>query len=337
MTAGVERFGAGCPSQSHIRTCVLIVVAMIGLPQQSAKSQSVSGRVSFRTPVREYVEVVEGNRTFFVESELAKGNPTLMRKSLIRLNRNIDRAISLVPQSNQRILHAIPFYVMYGTNSSNGGRDRGMVYFQRQAPRFRDWVDPHWGSSVVVYSAENYVKLTDFWALKAVFRELAHAYQLEQWHEKQPDIVSAYNNAMKAGLYHGVSDDRGKTIPKAYAAQNQLEYFAELSCMYFVGCNYFPMDRRSFGKYDIQGFKMIEKIWNPRTAPSEEQKPLRTWTVARSNRNTAARFNSKNGEVVSLKKRNGETFHVKWKDLSDLDQLYVSGLSAQTATATEHK
>jgi hypothetical protein len=62
-------------------------------------------------------------------------------------------------------------------------------------------------------------------------------------------------------LYHGVKNDKGTTVEKAYAATNQLEYFAELSCMYFVGCNYQPFNRRELQAYDPVGYAMIEKMW----------------------------------------------------------------------------
>ena len=87
------------------------------------------------------------------------------------------------------------------------------------------------------------------------------AQQLEQWPEDQPDIYQAWKNAMKLGLYRKVKNDRGKTVKKAYAAVNQLEYFAELSCMYFVGCDYQPFDRKELQRYDPVGYAMIEKMW----------------------------------------------------------------------------
>jgi len=48
---------------------------------------------------------------------------------------------------------------------------------------------------------------------------------------------------------------------QAYAAQNHLEYFAELSCAYFVGCNYAPFNRAELKEYDPAGFALIEALW----------------------------------------------------------------------------
>lgn len=40
-----------------------------------------------------------------------------------------------------------------------------------------------------------------------------------------------------------------------------LEYFAELSCMYFVGCNYQPFNRKQLKDYDPVGYAMIQQMW----------------------------------------------------------------------------
>jgi hypothetical protein len=55
--------------------------------------------------------------------------------------------------------------------------------------------------------------------------------------------------------------ETGKTLESAYALVNQLEYFAELSCMYFAKCNYEPSTRRELKDYDPVGYAMIRKLW----------------------------------------------------------------------------
>jgi hypothetical protein len=159
------------------------------------------------------------------------------------------------------LLRRLPIFLMYGPAAKSGGRDNGLEYFQKTAPQHFSYLDPRMASSVLIYSAENFVWITEFWALKALLHEFAHAYQLEQWPEEQPDICAAWENARRLGLYHNVKDEHDKLIPEAYALVNQLEYFAECSCMYFVGCNYEPRDRAAFAAYDPAGHAMIRKVW----------------------------------------------------------------------------
>jgi hypothetical protein len=151
---------------------------------------------------------------------------------------------------------------MYGPKARNGGKDNGLEYFQKNAPEHHRELDPRWGDAIVIYFAQNYVAITDLWALKALFHEIAHAYQLEQWPEKQPDILAAWENARNSKLYLNVRDvETGKRLPSAYALTNQLEFFAELSCMYFVRCNYEPSNQKQLKAYDPVGYAMIRKMW----------------------------------------------------------------------------
>ncbi len=172
------------------------------------------------------------------------------------------KMLALLPEPSRARLRKVPIYLLYGPKAKGGGRDNGLEYFQKDAPKHHRLLDPRWSDCVVIYCAENYLRISEFWALKALVHEFAHAYHLEQWSEDQPDILRAWDNAMKNGLYRNVKDEEGKSIEKAYALVNQLEYFAELSCMYFSGCNYQPFDRKELKTYDPRGYAMILKMWH---------------------------------------------------------------------------
>ena len=153
---------------------------------------------------------------------------------------------------------------MYGPEAKSGGRNNGLEYFQKYAPRQHPELDRQWSDAIVIYRAENYVQISDLWAQKALLHEFAHAYQLEQWPEHQPDIQRAWEHAMASRRYRNVRDvETGKTVDSAYALVNQLEYFAELSCMYFAKCNYQPANREELKAYDPVGHAMIRKLWKP--------------------------------------------------------------------------
>ncbi len=199
--------------------------------------------VNYKDPPREYTTTRAGNWTIKVENQLLADAPAVAKKAQARLRKKLGEAIGVLPDASHVRLQKLDIFLLYGPKSKGGGRDNGLEYFQKTAPEHHKHLDPGWSSSMVVYCAENYVKISDFWAVKALVHEMAHAHHLEQWPENQPDILQAWENAMKLGLYQGVKDDQGKIVDKAYATVNQLEYFAELSCMYFVGCNYQPFDR----------------------------------------------------------------------------------------------
>jgi hypothetical protein len=230
--------------------------ALLGAP-------AAAPAVDYRVPKRSYVAVTRGKRNIMVEKSLRTDARKVADQAMDRLEVNIGKALDVLPQHARPGLERLRFYLMHGPNAPEGGRDNGLDYIQKNAPASHHELDVRWGDSVVVYCAQNYLDQSDFWALKAIVHELAHAYHLHHWPEKQPDIVRAYRSAMARGLHHGVVDDKGKTLDASYAATNQLEYFAELSCMYFVGCNYAPFDRDDLKRYDPTGFAMIETLWKP--------------------------------------------------------------------------
>lgn len=261
----------GCPAVPRtwllcllVATCLAICGVVRPTPAREVKTPPppLQKPVNFNDPPREYETARAGEWTIKVEKQLLVDAPEVAKKAMKRLDKKLAEALKSLPDSSHARLKKLPVFLMYGPKSKGGGRDNGLDYFQKNAPKHYKQLDPLWSSSVVIYCAENYVQISDFWAVKAIVHELAHAHHLEQWPEDQPDIYQAWKNAMRVRLYHGVKDDQGKTVDKAYAAVNQLEYFAELSCMYFVGCNYQPFDRKELKDYDPVGYAMIEKMWD---------------------------------------------------------------------------
>lgn len=238
------------------QTSLLWQVASYAQETQKPKDQ-----FDYRNPPREYEVRKLGRWSIQVEKQLVTDDPALAKKALERLEKKLNQALTALPKATHPTLLKLDYFLMYGPKAKGGGRTNGLEYFRKGQPERHPNLDPRWESCVVVHSAENYVQISDFWALKAVVHELAHAQHLENGPENQPDIRAAWDNAEKLQLYRNVKDEKGKLHEKAYAATNHLEYFAELSCMYFVGCNYPPLNRQEFKKYDPEGYDMIQKMW----------------------------------------------------------------------------
>ena len=49
---------------------------------------------------------------------------------------------------------------------------------------------------------------------------------------------------------------------RGYASLNYYEYFAEISEAYFGNeCNFYPFNRQQLKRYDITGYKLLQKLW----------------------------------------------------------------------------
>jgi hypothetical protein len=240
----------------------MLWVGWLAVATVAAGAVAAQKPVDFNHPPREYVVTNAQGWTVLVERELIQEHPELAGRARRRLDSKLAQLRTILPPHTQPVLLRLKLFLMLGEKSKLGGRNNGAEYFQRTAPAHFAYLDPRMASSVVIYSAENYVWLSDFWARKVLFHELAHAWHLEQWAEAQPNILQTYRAAKEAQLYGRVPGDDGRTLEHGYAATNQLEYFAELSCMYFVGCHYYPFNRAQLRAYDPAGEALIRKMWS---------------------------------------------------------------------------
>lgn len=238
--------------------------ASAGNPAPAERIRSgpvIRNSVDFRNPRRHYETVRINGAVIHVEKQLLAETPEMAQKAIQRLSTNRAKVLERLPVATRERLAALEWFLLYGSKAEGGGWDTGLEYFQHHAPQHYAHIDPRWGNAITVYSADNYARISDLWALKVVVHELAHAYHLTQWPERQADILQAWEHAVELGLYCGVEGDDGQAVDQAYAVVNQLEYFAELSCMTFAGCQYYPFNRAQLKTYDPAGFAMIVKMW----------------------------------------------------------------------------
>jgi hypothetical protein len=217
--------------------------------------------VNYRDPRREYTSVPAAGWTIQVEAQALSEEPEPTGKAVARLAQKLNEALAALPEASRANLKKLQIFLMYGPKAKGGGRDNGCEYFQQRAPDCYQTLDQRWGNSIVIYSAANYEWQSELWALKLPLHELAHAHHLGQWPEDRVEIVRAYDNAVNRKLYSNVRNDQGHTIDKAYALENPIEYFAELSCMFFVRCDYAPSNRKELEAYDPEGCAMIRELW----------------------------------------------------------------------------
>ena len=223
--------------------------------------------VNYRQPERDFSERTAGGWTFQLERELVLQSPEAAERVVQRLETNLTEMLASFPEHTRESLRQVTIFVMLGEQATGGGRANGGEYFRRIDPDFHPHLDTRWRNAVVIYSAANYLQQNDHWAKQVLVHEFAHAWHLDQWPEQQPEIYDAWQSATQAKLYRNVKDTNGTVLDQAYAAHNQMEYFAELTCAYFHRGEYEPFDRAALQAYDPTGFAMIETMWGIHLAP----------------------------------------------------------------------
>lgn len=95
-----------------------------------------------------------------------------------------------------------------------------------------------------------------------VLHELVHAYHDHKLGVNHSSIKSAYDRAKRSGSYERVPYRvLNGTLMKAYALNNEQEYFAEVSEAFFGINDYFPFNREQLRAHDPEAFALCEKIW----------------------------------------------------------------------------
>lgn len=95
-----------------------------------------------------------------------------------------------------------------------------------------------------------------------ILHELAHAYHDQILGFNDPDVLSAYNGAMKKGILEKVQLFTGSTV-RHYAATNHKEYFAEATEAYLYRNDFYPFVAAELRDHDPEGFKLMQKVWGP--------------------------------------------------------------------------
>jgi len=101
-----------------------------------------------------------------------------------------------------------------------------------------------------------------------VLHELAHAYHHQVLGYDHPGIRAAYKKAKESGKYESVLYCRGNT-KRAYAMNNDQEYFAELTEAWFGTNDFHPFVRAEVLVHDPDMAKVLKEVWEN---PPEAQK-----------------------------------------------------------------
>jgi len=120
-------------------------------------------------------------------------------------------------------------------------------------------MDPRKARSVHISNAKNFLK----WTIEQpsmVLHELAHAYHHQVLGYDNPLIKQAFKKAVDGGLYKSVMRYNGE-MQRAYALNNDQEYFAELSEAFFGVNDFYPFVKAEVMQHDPDMYKILPELW----------------------------------------------------------------------------
>jgi hypothetical protein len=232
-----------------------------------------------------YLRVIHGfkvliSRMAYDQSDVAEGRP------LGYLETEFARLADLFPRSTLKTLATVPIWVEWDHTIPRSVRAYAVYYGEGGKGLGFRGVDPRKARSVCLLS------LKTAYALRAkgksrslvMLHELAHAVHDQVLGLDNRVIENAYDQAMARRLYRDVRHIDLSVVPVAYAATNDAEYFAELTCCYLDRLDYVPLNRDDLKDYDSVGYELMVKVWGTPEQIDARKKQERAKEKAKENR-----------------------------------------------------
>jgi len=206
------------------------------------------------TPTSGYaVRNIEGFRVL-VNRELLRQHRPLARQVLRLLRYQLYQIRRVVPPEPFAKLQKIPIWVEY-----KAPRHPCMCYHPSRQWLQANGFNPDKQRSVEIANAENFLRWTHDqpWM---VMHELAHGYHHTVLGHDNSEIRAAYEQAVASGRYEKVMHISGQ-MRRAYALNNDQEYFAECTEAFFGTNDFYPFVRAELAEHDPQMYRLLRKCW----------------------------------------------------------------------------
>jgi hypothetical protein len=215
---------------------------------------SLSGQGFVHEPFDHYALERHHGFKVYVSYAARKSNDTT-QPALDLLSRQLKQVTEIVPRDSLKTLRMIPIFV------ENGNPSFPCACYHPSP----DWLKqngfiPEKHRSVEISNTKNYVEWVHLNQPFMTLHELAHGYHDILFTHNDKYIGATYKNAKASGKYDLVQHNLGRK-EKAYAMNNQMEYFAELSEAYFGLNDFYPFKREELKTFDPEGYAMIERCW----------------------------------------------------------------------------
>lgn len=219
------------------------------------------------TPTTEFDFKVDGYTNFnfsgfnvLVQSTIVNSQTALANSALEIIESDLSKILELsLNEQTKSDLIAVPIFLDLNTTTG------GAVYHPSAEWLSQNGYITEKAQCVEISNIRNFINWTKQNQPYMLLHELAHAFHHRVHNFSNSDITGAYGHAIDVGLYTNVSyhsgNDNYTTASRAYALNDEREFFAELTEAYFGLNDYYPFIRSELESYDPAGFDMIERVW----------------------------------------------------------------------------
>jgi len=206
-------------------------------------------------PTDQYAKRSIQGWVIYVNKDLLADGTELGSKALRLLEAKLHEVERVLPAKAYEELRRVPIWL---------GVDDGVApcaeyhWASREALRANGY-NPDKAKSVEIGNASRFLR----WSLDQpamVLHELAHAYHDRVLGHDHEGIATAFRAAVEEGNYEKVLQSDGRE-DRAYALQNDSEYFAEGTEAFFGTNDSYPFVRAELLRHDPKLFEVLQEVW----------------------------------------------------------------------------
>ncbi len=189
-----------------------------------------------------------------VNKELLTRDADLSKKALEQLDHQLYKVTRVVPAEPLKELKKITIWVEY-----DAPKHACACYHPSRRWLLENDFNPEKARSIEIANAKNFIAWTIPQPMM-VMHELAHAYHHNVVGYDNAEIKAAFEKAVESKKYDSVLHINGKS-KRAYALNNDQEYFAECTEAFLGTNDFYPFVRSELQKHDPEMHELLKKLW----------------------------------------------------------------------------
>jgi hypothetical protein len=205
-------------------------------------------------PTAEYAPREIRGWTVLINSDLLSRDPPLAADCVTLLDAKLLDVERTVPAHALAKLKPVHIWLELNDRQFPGG-----AYHPSRQWLIENGFNPDKAKCVELGNARNFLSWSKEQPMM-VLHELAHAYHDQVLGYDDADIAAAYQHAKRSGIYERVLRINGH-VERAYAMNNDQEYFAELSEAYFGTNDFYPFVRAEVIEHDPEMARVLKEKW----------------------------------------------------------------------------
>jgi hypothetical protein len=195
-------------------------------------------------------------------------DPDFKKKPIEVLEQEFKAITAAMPAKSIKILQRLLFFIEWDNREKLGngrvGRALAVYYGGHQINMLAKGMPPLKAKNITVLSMASLTREHQperDSGRCVLLHEIAHAVHDQLLGPKNATVFAAYKQALER-----------KFVDKdAYAATNEMEFFAEMTCAYYDQLDYHPRTREALQKLDPVTYKVMEEVWGKAKLPKVDR------------------------------------------------------------------